>query len=27
VLRHDKFIDHLIQACHEHCNTKPPDAA
>ena len=27
VLRHDKFIDHLIQACHEHCDTKPPDAA
>jgi hypothetical protein len=27
LLRHDKFIDHLIQACHEHCNTKPPDAA
>lgn len=26
-LRHDKFIDHLIQACHEHCDTKPPDAA
>ena len=27
LLRHDKFIDHLIQACHEHCNPKPPDAA
>jgi len=26
-LRHDKFIDHLIEACHEHCDTKPPDAA
>jgi hypothetical protein len=27
LLRHDKFIDHLIQACHEHCNAEPPDAA
>ncbi len=27
LLRHDKFIDHLIQVCHEQCNQKPPPAA
>jgi tetratricopeptide (TPR) repeat protein len=27
LLRNDNFIDHLIQACHEHCDAEPEDAA
>lgn len=27
LLRHDQFIDDLIQVCHEQCNPNPPNAA